>query len=286
MVIDDNPFGCVGYTTKAGETIAPIIRNREHYTAKVNFIDGNVSLQSPTIAAFDANAAEALANAMGGEAVRNSPAETYYAQLRCHDPSDVSKPFGLLLLLPLAMLPPVATPTSPSPGRPSGSRPERTTPSGPPSRPGRMRCPPWREAGIPLLHFQPAHGHPLITPPAPAPGAGSQNPQAHLHSRESLTDPLHVPVRLVKPSSRVVFSSVIKVALLEDSGTSERKSLTVRIMCIKKRAERCASGQKATGPPRPHPMSSTSPAARGRQQSLPLWNSLITASIFRETSAL
>ena len=52
-----------------------------------------------------------------------------------------------------------------------------------------------------------------------------------LHPLQRLTDPLHIPVRLVKPSSRVVFSSVIKVALLEDSGTSERKSLTVRIMC-------------------------------------------------------
>ena len=58
-VIDDNPFGCVGYTTKAGETI---VRNREHYTAKVNFINGNVSLQSPSIAAFNANASEVLAN--------------------------------------------------------------------------------------------------------------------------------------------------------------------------------------------------------------------------------
>jgi len=53
----------------------------------VNFIDdegtrvGTASLQSPTIAAFDANAG--LATAMGGTAVR----ETYYAQLRCHDPS-------------------------------------------------------------------------------------------------------------------------------------------------------------------------------------------------------
>jgi len=97
-VIEDNPFGCVGYTTKAGETIAAVVRNREHYTAKVNFLDGEgkkvgtVSLQSPTIAAFEANAAEALANAalataMGGEAVRNGPGETYYAQLKCHDPS-------------------------------------------------------------------------------------------------------------------------------------------------------------------------------------------------------
>jgi len=60
----------------------------------VNFIDdegtrvGTVSLNSPTIAAFDANAAEAMGNtalatAMGGTAVR----ETCYAHLKCHDPS-------------------------------------------------------------------------------------------------------------------------------------------------------------------------------------------------------
>ena len=97
-IIADNPFGCVGYTTKAGETIAPVIKNREHYTAKVNFLNGEgkkvgtVSLQSPTIAAFEANAAEALDNtalatAMGGEAERNFAGESYYAQLKCHDPS-------------------------------------------------------------------------------------------------------------------------------------------------------------------------------------------------------
>jgi hypothetical protein len=97
-VIADNPFGCVGYTTKAGETVPPIIKNREHYTAKVNFVNGEgkkvgtVSLQSPTIAAFEANAAEvmdnaALATAMGGVAERNFTGESYYAQLKCHDPS-------------------------------------------------------------------------------------------------------------------------------------------------------------------------------------------------------
>jgi hypothetical protein len=97
-VIEDNPFGCVGYTGSDGVPVDPVVRNREHYTAKVNFLDGegkrvgNVSLQSPTIAAFEANAAEALANAaletaMGGEAVRNGPGETYYCQLKCHDPS-------------------------------------------------------------------------------------------------------------------------------------------------------------------------------------------------------
>ena len=65
----------------------------------MNFIDeqtgkrlGTVSLQSPSIAAFDANAAEVLANtalatAMGGVAERNNASETYYAQLKCHDTS-------------------------------------------------------------------------------------------------------------------------------------------------------------------------------------------------------
>ncbi len=97
-VIDDNPFGCVGYTDAGGEAVAAVVRNREHYTAKVDFIDGegkrvgNVSLQSPSITAFNANAAEALANAtlaaaMGGDAERNFAGETYYCQLKCHDPS-------------------------------------------------------------------------------------------------------------------------------------------------------------------------------------------------------
>ncbi len=177
MVFDDNPFGCVEYTTRDGQTIAGVVRNREHYTAKVNFIDdagkrvGTVSLQSPSIAAFNANAAAVMGNAtlaaaMGGVAERNNARETYYCQLKCHDPSGVSKPFGLLLLLPLAMLPPVATTTSPSPARASGSRPTRTTPSGTPSRPERTPCPSWREEDSSPLHFQPAHGHPLYHPPS------------------------------------------------------------------------------------------------------------------------
>ena len=98
-VIDDNPFGCVGYTGSDGQPVAAVVRNREHYTAKVDFIDedtgkrvGTVSLQSPSIAAFNANAAEALANtalatAMGGVAERDNARESYYAQLKCHDPS-------------------------------------------------------------------------------------------------------------------------------------------------------------------------------------------------------
>jgi len=99
MVFDDNPFGCVEYTTRDGQTIAGVVRNREHYTAKVNFLNdagkrvGTVSIQSPTIAAFEANAAEVLGNAaiktaMGAtDVVRDSSRETYYCQLKCHDPA-------------------------------------------------------------------------------------------------------------------------------------------------------------------------------------------------------
>ena len=98
-VIADNPFGCVRYTGADGQIADPIVRNREHSIAKVNSTDvngkrvGTVSLQSPTIAAFEANAAEVLANAalktaMGGEAVRNGPRET------CCAPAPVPRPLG------------------------------------------------------------------------------------------------------------------------------------------------------------------------------------------------
>ncbi len=98
-VIDDNPFGCIGYTGSDGQPVAAVVRNREHYTAKVEFFDettakrvGTVSLQSPSIVAFEANAAAvmgnaALAAAMGGYAERDNARETYYCQLKCHDPS-------------------------------------------------------------------------------------------------------------------------------------------------------------------------------------------------------
>jgi hypothetical protein len=41
----------------------------------------------------------ALATAMGGVAERNFAGETYYAQLKCHNPSGVSHLPVLLLLL-------------------------------------------------------------------------------------------------------------------------------------------------------------------------------------------
>jgi len=99
MIIADNPFECASYTNRDGVLVAPIIRNREHYTGKVNFIDegtgkrlGVVSFQAPTIAALNASSAAimanaALATAMGGVAERNFPGDSFYAQLKCHDPS-------------------------------------------------------------------------------------------------------------------------------------------------------------------------------------------------------
>jgi hypothetical protein len=53
---------------------------------------GTASLQSPSIAAYEANAAEVLANtalatAFAGYAERLFENETYYCQLKCHDPS-------------------------------------------------------------------------------------------------------------------------------------------------------------------------------------------------------
>jgi len=85
-------FGRIAYTNREGEEVPAVVRNREHYTAKVNFEDeigkrvGSVSLQSPSIAA-EALANTALETAMGDTAVRDGPRETYYAQLKCHDPS-------------------------------------------------------------------------------------------------------------------------------------------------------------------------------------------------------
>ena len=72
------------------QPVAAVVRNREHYTAKVNFLNGegkrvgNVSLQSPTIAAFEANAAEALANAtIASRICRSRETQTKVYEERC-----------------------------------------------------------------------------------------------------------------------------------------------------------------------------------------------------------
>ncbi|RXE56033.1 hypothetical protein ABH15_07505 [Methanoculleus taiwanensis] len=96
-VLADNPFGCVDYI-ESGVTYDGVTRNRESYTAKVNYEDndgkrvGAVSARAPSVAAFGSVATEimgdaALAAAMGGDAVRDAEHDSYSCQLKCHDPS-------------------------------------------------------------------------------------------------------------------------------------------------------------------------------------------------------
>jgi len=71
-----------------------------------------------------------------------------------------------------------------------------------------------------------------------------ERPVLRLHPRERPADPLHIPVRLVRPGSRVVFSPVILVTLLMDDRLGKRKRLTVRTVYRN-------SGGKTLALPRP-----------------------------------
>ena len=96
-VITENPFGCTAYED-GGETLPAVARSREHYTAKIVYETGDaekvatVSSQAPTVTAFNAAATAiagdaALASTLGGTARHDSGKDSYYCQLRCHDPS-------------------------------------------------------------------------------------------------------------------------------------------------------------------------------------------------------
>ena len=94
-VLATNPFGCVDYV-QGGVTYPGVVKNRESYTVRIAYEDGeantvgSISARSPTVAAFDGTALEimgnaALATAMGGTPVRESDRESFSAQLKCHD---------------------------------------------------------------------------------------------------------------------------------------------------------------------------------------------------------
>lgn len=96
--IDANPSGCIGYVNNKGVSVPAIARHREHYTAKTKILGedgkllGTVSVQAPTIEAHGAVAEEiydneALKAAIGGDSFRDEGKETYYCQLKCHDPT-------------------------------------------------------------------------------------------------------------------------------------------------------------------------------------------------------
>ena len=94
-VISGNPWLCTAYTL--GDVPQdPVQKSKESYTARVVYEDeeakavGLITAKSKTIAGFNANLTEILANAelataMGGDAVRDSGSETYSVTLKCHD---------------------------------------------------------------------------------------------------------------------------------------------------------------------------------------------------------
>ncbi|TAJ45061.1 hypothetical protein CUJ86_06930 [Methanofollis fontis] len=94
-VIATNPWGCVEYV-QGGSTHPGVERNRQSYTVRVNYEDGegsvvgSVSAKAPDMSGFNAAATELAANAaleaaMGGDAVRNPDADAFSCQLKCHD---------------------------------------------------------------------------------------------------------------------------------------------------------------------------------------------------------
>lgn len=94
-VLTENPFECTDYTAQ-GVVTAGVVKNREYYTSKFLYEDdnaktvGNITLKSPTVEAFTQSASRiaadtALAENIGGDAVRDCDNDAFYCQLKCHD---------------------------------------------------------------------------------------------------------------------------------------------------------------------------------------------------------
>jgi hypothetical protein len=96
-VITGNPWSCTAYTS--GDVPQdPVAKSREAYTAYILFEDeeantvGSVTARALEVAGFNAAIAAILADtdladAIGGDAVRDSDSENYSCTLRCHDAS-------------------------------------------------------------------------------------------------------------------------------------------------------------------------------------------------------
>jgi len=93
-VITNNPFGCTAYQVGT-ENHAAVEKVREYYTGRIIYENGEaeavgqVSVKSPTVAAYNANLATvlgnaALASAMGGTAAHATDTDSFSAALRCH----------------------------------------------------------------------------------------------------------------------------------------------------------------------------------------------------------
>ena len=96
-VITTNPFGCVSYMN-AGANHQPVEKNREAYTAKFVYQDGDAnrigsgSESYNTMAGFTAGITAMLANtanntAHGGSVYHDTEKDTFSATLKCHDPN-------------------------------------------------------------------------------------------------------------------------------------------------------------------------------------------------------
>lgn len=96
-VISTNPFGCTSYES-GGETLDPVVTSRESYTVRILYENdeartvGQITARADSVAGFNANLAELLANtaiatAMGGDPVNDVSNERYLCTLRCHDPN-------------------------------------------------------------------------------------------------------------------------------------------------------------------------------------------------------
>ena len=94
-VLTENPFECTDYTAQ-GVVTTGVVKNREYYTSKFLYEDdnaktvGNITLKSPTVEAFTQSASRiaadtALAENIGGDAVRDYDNDAFYCQLKCHD---------------------------------------------------------------------------------------------------------------------------------------------------------------------------------------------------------
>ncbi|WP_317136204.1 hypothetical protein [Methanochimaera problematica] len=96
-VVVNNPFGCVGYVSN-GMNIAGVSTSKQGYTAKFIFEDdeaksvGSMSVKAPAVHAYNAAitavlADTALADAVGGDCVRDREHDTYSHTLKCMDPN-------------------------------------------------------------------------------------------------------------------------------------------------------------------------------------------------------
>lgn len=94
-VLDNNPWGCVSYTS-AGQTVAAVVRGSESYSGKIVYENaqaktvGQISVKAQTSAGFDTDISTilgttALATAMGGTASHDSSEDTFSCAIKAHN---------------------------------------------------------------------------------------------------------------------------------------------------------------------------------------------------------